>query len=119
MQNAEAHGMVGVVIFTDPGDDGPQETKGQIAYPSMSFISSFSEMYFVNKYTENVKMDQLASHLQYSEVLSPTSISTQGIPLLLVVPPNLVLSASINPPTCPGFRLSPSPTAMLFLCSNH
>ena len=37
VQNAEAHEMIGVVIFTDPGDDGPQEAKGQAAYPSMSF----------------------------------------------------------------------------------
>ena len=34
VKNAEANGMVGVVIFTDPGDDGPQEAKGQAAYPS-------------------------------------------------------------------------------------
>jgi N-acetylated-alpha-linked acidic dipeptidase len=33
VKNAEAHGMVGVVIFTDPGDDGPQEAKGDKAYP--------------------------------------------------------------------------------------
>ncbi|KAL1794631.1 hypothetical protein ACET3X_006447 [Alternaria dauci] len=32
--NAEAHGMVGVVMFSDPGDDGPQEAKGQAAYPN-------------------------------------------------------------------------------------
>ncbi|RYN56630.1 putative glutamate carboxypeptidase [Alternaria tenuissima] len=31
--NAEAHGMVGVIMFSDPGDDGPQEAKGQVAYP--------------------------------------------------------------------------------------
>jgi N-acetylated-alpha-linked acidic dipeptidase len=33
--NAEAHGMIGVVLFSDPGDDGPQEAKGQAAYPRM------------------------------------------------------------------------------------
>jgi N-acetylated-alpha-linked acidic dipeptidase len=33
--NAEAHGMIGVVMFSDPGDDGPQEAKGQAAYPRM------------------------------------------------------------------------------------
>ncbi|KAF1839990.1 Zn-dependent exopeptidase [Cucurbitaria berberidis CBS 394.84] len=33
VQNAEAHDMIGVVIFSDPGDDGPQEAKGQAAYP--------------------------------------------------------------------------------------
>ncbi|KAF2643201.1 glutamate carboxypeptidase 2 [Massarina eburnea CBS 473.64] len=33
VKNAEANGMVGVVIFTDPGDDGPQEAKGQAPYP--------------------------------------------------------------------------------------
>ncbi|RYN90237.1 putative glutamate carboxypeptidase [Alternaria tenuissima] len=27
--NAETHGMVGVFMFSDPGDDGPQEAKGQ------------------------------------------------------------------------------------------
>ncbi|KAG9188839.1 N-acetylated-alpha-linked acidic dipeptidase [Alternaria panax] len=32
--NAEAHGMVGVVMFTDPGDDGPQAAKGQATYPN-------------------------------------------------------------------------------------
>ncbi|KAF1836648.1 glutamate carboxypeptidase 2 [Decorospora gaudefroyi] len=31
--NAEAHGMVGIVMFSDPGDDGPQVAKGQAAYP--------------------------------------------------------------------------------------
>jgi N-acetylated-alpha-linked acidic dipeptidase len=36
VQNAEANGMVGVVIFSDPGDDGPQIAKGQAAYPSIS-----------------------------------------------------------------------------------
>ena len=34
--NAEAHGMVGVIMFSDPGDDGPQEAKGQVAYPRMT-----------------------------------------------------------------------------------
>lgn len=33
--NAEAHGMVGVVMFSDPGDGGPQEAEGHAAYPSM------------------------------------------------------------------------------------
>lgn len=33
VHNAEANGMIGVVIFTDPGDDGPQVAKGQKAYP--------------------------------------------------------------------------------------
>ncbi|CAN9351520.1 unnamed protein product [Alternaria alternata] len=33
--NAEAHGMVGVIMFSDPGDDGPQEVKGQTAYPPL------------------------------------------------------------------------------------
>ena len=28
--------MVGAVIFTDPGDDGPQEAKGDAPYPSKS-----------------------------------------------------------------------------------
>lgn len=36
VRNAEAHGMVGVVMFSDPGDDGPQVAKTQAAYPSMS-----------------------------------------------------------------------------------
>lgn len=35
VQNAQANGMVGVVIYSDPGDDGPQVLKGQAAYPSM------------------------------------------------------------------------------------
>jgi N-acetylated-alpha-linked acidic dipeptidase len=39
VQNAEAYGMVGVIIFSDPGDDGPQVAKGQAAYPSMLRIS--------------------------------------------------------------------------------
>lgn len=34
VQNAEANGMIGVIIFTDPGDDGPQEAKGDAPYPS-------------------------------------------------------------------------------------
>ncbi|KAH8732769.1 N-acetylated-alpha-linked acidic dipeptidase 2 [Phaeosphaeriaceae sp. PMI808] len=33
VQNAEANEMVGVVIFSDPGDDGPQVANGQAAYP--------------------------------------------------------------------------------------
>ncbi|CAG8973599.1 hypothetical protein HYALB_00009751 [Hymenoscyphus albidus] len=33
VKNAQAHGMVGVVIFTDPGSDGPQAAKGDIPYP--------------------------------------------------------------------------------------
>ena len=40
--NAEAHGMVGVVMFSDPGDDGPQEAKGQAAYPSKILLHSWS-----------------------------------------------------------------------------
>jgi N-acetylated-alpha-linked acidic dipeptidase len=36
VRNAEAHGMVGVVMFSDPGDDGPQVAKGQSPYPSES-----------------------------------------------------------------------------------
>ncbi|KAJ8114115.1 hypothetical protein OPT61_g3922 [Boeremia exigua] len=35
VKNAQDHGMVGAVIFTDPGDDGNMtEAKGQIAYPN-------------------------------------------------------------------------------------
>ncbi|PSN69670.1 Zn-dependent exopeptidase [Corynespora cassiicola Philippines] len=33
VKNAEANGMIGVVMFSDPGDDGLQEAKGQVAYP--------------------------------------------------------------------------------------
>jgi N-acetylated-alpha-linked acidic dipeptidase len=33
VRNAEAHGMVGVVMFSDPGDDGPQIANGQLPYP--------------------------------------------------------------------------------------
>lgn len=33
MQNAEAHGMIDVFVFTDPGNNGPQESKGSAAYP--------------------------------------------------------------------------------------
>ncbi|KAH7087121.1 glutamate carboxypeptidase [Paraphoma chrysanthemicola] len=33
VQNAEASGMIGVVMFSDPGDDRPQVAKGQAAYP--------------------------------------------------------------------------------------
>ncbi|KAH7076920.1 vacuolar protein sorting-associated protein 70 [Paraphoma chrysanthemicola] len=33
VHNAEAHGMIGVVMFSDPGDDRPQVAKGQAAYP--------------------------------------------------------------------------------------
>jgi N-acetylated-alpha-linked acidic dipeptidase len=36
VRNAEAHGMVGVVMFSDPGDDGPQMAKGDAPYPSKS-----------------------------------------------------------------------------------
>jgi N-acetylated-alpha-linked acidic dipeptidase len=35
VRNAEANGMIGVVLYTDPGDDGPQEAKGDKPYPSM------------------------------------------------------------------------------------
>ncbi|KAF2994057.1 hypothetical protein E8E13_001770 [Curvularia kusanoi] len=35
VKNAQDHGMVGTVIFTDPGDDGNMtEAKGQLAYPN-------------------------------------------------------------------------------------
>lgn len=34
VKNAQAHGMIGVVIFTDPGSDGPQAAKGDIPYPN-------------------------------------------------------------------------------------
>jgi N-acetylated-alpha-linked acidic dipeptidase len=34
VKNAEVNGMIGVVIFTDPGSDGPQEAKGDKAYPN-------------------------------------------------------------------------------------
>ncbi|KAF2468028.1 glutamate carboxypeptidase [Lindgomyces ingoldianus] len=33
VKNAQANGMSGVVIFTDPGSDGPQAKKGDKAYP--------------------------------------------------------------------------------------
>ncbi|KAJ4994383.1 glutamate carboxypeptidase-like protein 2 [Stagonosporopsis vannaccii] len=34
VKNAQDHGMIGTVIFTDPGDDGNMtEAKGQLAYP--------------------------------------------------------------------------------------
>jgi N-acetylated-alpha-linked acidic dipeptidase len=35
VQNAEKNGMVGVVMFSDPGDDTAQVAKGQKAYPGM------------------------------------------------------------------------------------
>jgi hypothetical protein len=35
VQNAQANDMVGVIIFSDPGDDGPQVAKGQAAYPGI------------------------------------------------------------------------------------
>lgn len=35
VKNAQDHGMIGAVIFTDPGDDGNMtEAKGQLAYPN-------------------------------------------------------------------------------------
>jgi N-acetylated-alpha-linked acidic dipeptidase len=35
VKNAQDHGMIGTVIFTDPGDDGNMtEAKGQLAYPN-------------------------------------------------------------------------------------
>jgi N-acetylated-alpha-linked acidic dipeptidase len=33
VRNAERAGMSGVVVFSDPGDDGPQVAKGDAAYP--------------------------------------------------------------------------------------
>ncbi|KAF2836477.1 N-acetylated-alpha-linked acidic dipeptidase [Patellaria atrata CBS 101060] len=33
VQNAEANGMAGVIIFSDPGSDGPQAAKGDRVYP--------------------------------------------------------------------------------------
>lgn len=39
VKNAEAYGMVACVIFTDPGDDGPQEAKGAVPYPGMLCLS--------------------------------------------------------------------------------
>ena len=36
VKNAQAAGMIGVVIFTDPGSDGPQERNGYAPYPSKS-----------------------------------------------------------------------------------
>jgi hypothetical protein len=49
VKNAEANGMIGVVLFTDPGDDGPQETKGQKAYPGLYSLS-----YFLLQYANNL-----------------------------------------------------------------
>ena len=35
VKNAQEHGMIGCVLFTDPGDDGNvTEAKGYAAYPS-------------------------------------------------------------------------------------
>lgn len=35
VKNAQDHGMIGAVIFSDPGDDGNMtEAKGQLAYPN-------------------------------------------------------------------------------------
>jgi N-acetylated-alpha-linked acidic dipeptidase len=47
VQNAQANEMVGVVIFIDPGDDGPQVAKGQAAYPG---ISKLLRAYIVRSY---------------------------------------------------------------------
>jgi hypothetical protein len=46
VKNAQAAGMIGVVIFTDPGSDGPQERNGYVPYPSkISLVSSIVEIY--------------------------------------------------------------------------
>jgi N-acetylated-alpha-linked acidic dipeptidase len=40
VKNAQAAGMIGVVIFTDPGSDGPQERNGYVPYPGKSLQAS-------------------------------------------------------------------------------
>lgn len=48
VQNAQENGMLGVVMFSDPGDDGPQVARGQEAYPR-EFLSSFIIRYSTNR----------------------------------------------------------------------
>lgn len=44
VKNAEANGMIGVVMFSDPGDDGLQEAKGQVAYPGEEMTTAESDL---------------------------------------------------------------------------
>lgn len=46
VRNAEANGMIGAVLFTDPGGDGPQEANGVKPYPGMLYSRSLSGLLF-------------------------------------------------------------------------
>ncbi|KAH7379385.1 hypothetical protein DE146DRAFT_774283 [Phaeosphaeria sp. MPI-PUGE-AT-0046c] len=78
VQNAEANGMIGVVIFSDPGDDGPQVAKGQIAYPDgparqPSSVQRGSVAY-INQYPGDPSTPGYASKPGVERVSSPPNL---------------------------------------------
>lgn len=76
VQNAQESGMVGVVMFSDPGDDGPQVAKGQDAYPRTVSFLTFSSNTLL---TRSSKVDQHGTLRPSRGAQSHSSISTQAI----------------------------------------
>jgi len=111
VRNAEAHGMIGVVMFSDPGDDGPQEAKGQVAYPSMTPISlCLSHVRIVN-------FEQMVQHVSLppsNEGPLRPSISTPVIQQLPDTRQSPASSVSVTRQIFPRFHPYQSPTAMRY-----
>jgi len=112
VRNAEAHGMIEVVMFSDPGDDGPQEAKGQVAYPSMTSIALHSS------YVRIANLEQMVQHAS----LPPSNegplrplISTPVIQQLQDTRQSPASSVSVTHQIFPRFHLYLFPTAMRYL----
>jgi hypothetical protein len=118
VQNAEKNGMVGVVMFSDPGDDTAQVAKGQKAYPGM-LASHTIKPRVVFEYANIDQTAQLASLPQFSADLLPLSTNTPVIPPLLATRQSPALSASTALRICRRSRHSRSPTVMRSLYSRH
>jgi hypothetical protein len=105
--NAEAHGMVGVVMFSDPGDDGPQEAKGQATYPSMIPITHKPSYMHIAYAAQMARRD---NRLLFNEDLLPTSTSTLATRQLPDIHRSPVSSVLPTHQICPRSRLCPFPT---------
>jgi len=111
VRNAEAHGMIGVVMFSDPGDDGPQEAKGQVAYPSMTSIAPCLS------YVRIANLEQMVQHASLppsNEGPLHPSISTPVIQQLPDTRQSPASSVSVTHQIFPRFHLYLSPTAMRY-----
>jgi hypothetical protein len=118
VQNAEKNGMVGVVMFSDPGDDTAQVAKGQKAYPGM-LASHTIHLRAVFEYANIDQTAQLASLPQFSADLLPLLTNTPVIPPLLDTRQSLALSASAALRICQRSRHFRSLTGMRYLSSRH